>query len=194
MKEINQIVDQITQAADVDAKEFETSEKTRIDERFSSKMEKLSSESALEFEREKRLLTREFNQKETQAKLGAQNKVLHEKQRLLAELYELSEEKMKNWSADEFHHFFSKALEKANLKGLVKVQLGEFPQVDVSRQWLAQFENENLHFELQEERLAGEGGFVFSQDGIEYNFLFSRLIQEIARTNRLEIIERLFAR
>lgn len=124
------------------------------------------------------------NDYEREAQTLANNKrnaVLGKKQALLHDVFNKAAEKMANWDTNTFATFLS----------------GVLSQLDQDKQWqivpgsrsLAVFQSEEVKAVLNDYptisvadgEVKGKGGFIVQEDGIDYNFCFDVLVQEMKK-------------
>jgi len=59
--------------------------------------------------------------------------------------------------------------------------------------WLTALSDATVQWELSEEVVPKESGFIVAKDGLDYNFLFSALVEEIQKTEGFKVAEKLFS-
>ncbi|MGX6979518.1 V-type ATP synthase subunit E family protein [Vagococcus elongatus] len=171
------------------------------------KQERLS-EMQDEFEREKRKeeknITEQIHKnlnkinRDTKLMLERQRiqrrqKVLTKKQDLLDELFEALTERMNQWGQKEFQEFMEGILPKIPISGEAEIILGEYSKGLITSDWLGQFRSLDRVYTLSvDEQVDRQGGFVVRQGKIEYNFLFSSLVEELKEKEGFYVSQQLF--
>ncbi|MFD1899907.1 hypothetical protein GQR36_07275 [Enterococcus termitis] len=133
-----------------------------------------------------------FKQKQNRQQLEIKQSTLNQKQGYLEQLFLEAVKRMNNWNEVEFQAFAQQIIEQLTLIGKAELQLGAYSQGKLTNQWLIEHTPKDLDLQLQPNLIADVGGFIIAQNGIEYNFLFPSLVQEIKRAESFDIAERLF--
>ncbi|MDN6544897.1 MAG: ATPase V, partial [Enterococcaceae bacterium] len=118
---------------------------------------------------------------------------LNKKQAYLNQLFDEVVLKMSEWSAKEFQEFMKAQLGSLELTGKATILLGEYSQTKVTQEWLTALSDATVQWELSEEVVPKESGFIVAKDGLDYNFLFSALVEEIQKTEGFKVAEKLFS-
>ena len=85
---------------------------------------------------------------------------------------------MSEWSAEEFQQFMKAQLGSLELTGKATILLGEYSQTKVTQEWLTALSDATVQWELSEEVVPKESGFIVAKDGLIIIF-FSALVEEI---------------
>ena len=56
----------------------------------------------------------------------------------------------------------------------------------MTQEWLTALSDATVQWELSEEVVPKESGFIVAKDGLDYNFLFSALVEEIQKQKALK--------
>jgi V/A-type H+-transporting ATPase subunit E len=118
---------------------------------------------------------------------------LNEKQRFLHHLFAESTKKMEAWDEKEFQTFAEQALEQLDLAGEIQLIAGEKSAAYFTEEWLGRV-NQNLSFHLvkSDQIFPKQAGFLLDDQGVQYNFIFSHLIQDLQGTMGYELAQQLF--
>lgn len=100
---------------------------------------------------------------------------------------------MENWDESEQIQFIKNALYSLPLTGKVAFIAGEKSATYLSQTLLDEWNNElPFMMVLSDETVADQAGFLINDQGVQYNFLFSGLVQDIQGTMSFEIANQLF--
>lgn len=193
MDAIEKIVEQILEKGKNETAAYQQSEKERIDNDFDEQIAALEIQEKKQIEKNAEITKKAFRQKQNRQQLEVKQRTLNGKQELLTQLFKETVERMNSWDEQTFRQFASGILTDLSLTGDVQVDVGEFSQDKLTAEWLEQFNTPALTFKLSDQTISKESGFVLVKDGIEYNFLFSTLVQEIQKTESYKAAEMLFA-
>ncbi|MCB5950800.1 hypothetical protein LI951_01815 [Enterococcus sp. BWT-B8] len=192
MDAIEKIVEQILEKGTCEAEAVKKSEVNRIESNFYEQIAALDIQKKQQITKNAELSKKIFRQKQNRQQLEVKQATLNSKQELLGQLFKETTEKMKQWDTETFQQFASGMLSKLDLSGEVVFNAGEYSKDKISQTWLDQFTTDKLTLQLSEKIIPKESGFVLAKDGIEYNFLFSTLVQEVQTTEIYKIAEMLF--
>ncbi|MBL1229509.1 hypothetical protein IW492_09720 [Enterococcus sp. BWB1-3] len=192
MDAIEKIVEQILEKGTREAEAVKKSEVNRIESNFYEQIAALDIQKKQQITKNAELSKKIFRQKQNRQQLEVKQATLNSKQELLGQLFKETTEKMKQWDTETFQQFASGMLSKLDLSGEVVFNAGEYSKDKISQTWLDQFATDKLTLQLSEKIIPKESGFVLAKDGIEYNFLFSTLVQEVQTTEIYKIAEMLF--
>ena len=159
-------------------------------EKIISQMNEAAEQERAALEQEERMkIDQNFEQKRTQ--IETEN--LNAKQEFLRRLFADAIAEMENWDESEQIQFIKNSLYSLPLTGKVAFIAGEKSAAYLSQTLLDEWNNE-LPFTmvLSDESVAGQAGFLINDQGVQYNFLFSSLVQDIQGTMSFEIANQLF--
>ncbi len=190
MDAIEKIISEIKQQGKQEVEAYVTSEQTRIDQEFQAAQQEILLKQEHEIEKRQQQLLKEFKQRQT---LEIRQDALNKKQAYLNQLFDEVVLKMSEWSAEEFQQFMKAQLGSLELAGKATILLGEYSQTKVTQEWLTALSDATVQWELSEEVVPKESGFIVAKDGLDYNFLFSALVEEIQKTEGFKVAEKLFS-
>ncbi|ALS00437.1 hypothetical protein ATZ33_03330 [Enterococcus silesiacus] len=192
MDAIEKIVEQILEKGQTEVSELKATEMKRIDREYQEQEEALSLQESKIIEKNEEQTKKAFKQKQNRQQLEIKQATLNQKQGYLEQLFTESVERMNQWSESEFQTFAEQILAQMPIEGECLVQLGAFSKGKLSDEWLLAHSTDQLTLRLESEVIPAVGGFIIAKDGIEYNFLFATLVQEIKKIDSFKIAERLF--
>ncbi|MBO0472560.1 hypothetical protein JZO86_02395 [Enterococcus ureasiticus] len=192
MDAIEKIVEQILEKGQVEVSELKKVEMARIDREYQEQEEALFLQESKLIEKNQEQTDKAYKQKSNRQQLEIKQATLNQKQGYLEQLFAESVERMNHWTEAEFQRFVEQIIIQLLVEGKAALKLGEFSKGRLSEQWLAEHSSEKLTLKLEKEVIPNDGGFIVSKDGIEYNFLFTSLVQEIKKMESFKIAELLF--
>lgn len=146
-----------------------------------------------EKQEQQKLIDKEFQQeyviKKNTVKIQQRNKILQVKQDILKDIFHEAKYQLKNIDSKTFRHFLSDVSKQFQNYGEIELILGEESQTLVDQEWLNRQDLSNLIVTLKEETVKNESGLLIQKEGIEYNFLFNELVDDI-KVEMLPIISK----
>ncbi|KAA9300212.1 MULTISPECIES: V-type ATP synthase subunit E [Aerococcus] len=173
------------------------------DAKFKSGKEKLEQETAA---REKRIqkdaedkkasledqAARNLDRKKQGYNNQMRNQVLAKKQDLIQDVYTEAVTRLTELPENEFIEFVKGALSQLNSDQATVLQLGSQSEKQLTEQGLAALQSEFPQLQGADQSLRGQGGFILSQEGMDYNFTFDQIIEEQEEALSAEISKRAF--
>ncbi|MBM7690174.1 hypothetical protein BCR24_14315 [Enterococcus ureilyticus] len=187
MDAIEKIVEQILEKGRIEVSEQKKVEIMRIDQEYQEQEEALYLQEAKRIEKNEEQTMKAFKQKQNRQQLDIKQATLNQKQGYLEQLFTEATERMNDWSEVEFQQFVEQIIHQLPIEGRAGLKLGEFSKNKLSDQWLQVHSPEKLVLVLEKEVIPNAGGFIVAKDGIEYNFLFSSLVQEIKKIDSFKV-------
>ena len=92
---------------------------------------------------------------------------------------------MSEWSAEEFQEFMKAQLGSLELTGKATILLGEYSQTKVTQEWLTALSDATVQWELSEEVVPKESGFIVAKT-VWIIIFFSALVEEIQKQKALK--------
>lgn len=196
MDAITKIIEQIDEAAATKRAAYKAEQQAQIDDDF------LRRKALIEAEDEKLTAQLEKNQNVKYKQLHARQQMevkqetLLAKQNYLSQVFEEAYAKMQAWQNDALQDFAAACLQQLPFEKGKKVifkPANKMPKSSYPEKWLEQM-NEKLDYELVygEEITADSYGFVVDDNGVQYNFLYQDLLNEIKTSNSNSISQMLF--
>ena len=193
MNAIEKIISQMNEAAEQERAALEQEERMKIDQNFEQKRTQIETEHQKQKEKQIELLEKKYRQLRNRQQVEVRQENLNAKQEFLRRLFADAIAEMENWDESEQIHFIKNSLYSLPLTGKVAFIAGEKSAAYLSQTLLDEWNNE-LPFTmvLSDESVAGQAGFLINDQGVQYNFLFSSLVQDIQGTMSFEIANQLF--
>lgn len=193
MNAIEKIISQMNEAAEQERAALEQEERMKIDQNFEQKRTQIETEHQKQKEKQIELLEKKYRQLRNRQQVEVRQENLNAKQEFLRRLFADAIAEMENWDESEQIQFIKNALYSLPLTGKVAFIAGEKSAAYLSQTLLDEWNNE-LPFTmvLSDESVAGQAGFLINDQGVQYNFLFSSLVQDIQGTMSFEIANQLF--
>ena len=193
MNAIEKIISQMNEAAEQERAALEQEERMKIDQNFEQKRTQVETEHQKQKEKQIELLEKKYRQLRNRQQVEVRQENLNAKQEFLRRLFADAVTEMENWDESEQIQFIKNSLYSLPLTGQVEFIAGDKSAAYLSQTLLDEWNNE-LPFTmvLSDESVAGQAGFLINDQGVQYNFLFSSLVQDIQGTMSFEIANQLF--
>ncbi|WP_368265789.1 ATPase V [Enterococcus faecium] len=193
MNAIEKIISQMNEAAEQERAALEQEERMKIDQNFEQKRTQVETEHQKQKEKQIELLEKKYRQLRNRQQVEVRQENLNAKQEFLRRLFADAVTEMENWDEYEQIQFIKNALYLLPLTGKVAFIAGEKSAAYLSQTLLDEWNNElPFMMVLSDETVADQAGFLINDQGVQYNFLFSSLVQDIQGTMSFEIANQLF--
>lgn len=193
MNAIEKIISQMNEAAEQERAALEQEERMKIDQNFEQKRTQVETEHQKQKEKQIELLEKKYRQLRNHQQVEVRQENLNAKQEFLRRLFADAVTEMENWDESEQIQFIKNALYSLPLTGKVAFIAGEKSAAYLSQTLLDEWNNElPFMMVLSDETVADQAGFLINDQGVQYNFLFSSLVQDIQGTMSFEIANQLF--
>ena len=193
MNAIEKIISQMNEAAEQERAALEQEERMNIDQNYEQKRTHVETEHQKEKEKRIELLEKKYRQLRNRQQVEVRQENLNAKQEFLRRLFADAVTEMENWDESEQIQFIKNALYSLPLTGKVAFIAGEKSAAYLSQTLLDEWNNElPFMMVLSDETVADQAGFLINDQGVQYNFLFSSLVQDIQGTMSFEIANQLF--
>ena len=193
MNAIEKIISQMNEAAEQERAALEQEERMKIDQNFEQKRTQVETEHQKQKEKQIELLEKKYRQLRNRQQVEVRQENLNAKQEFLRRLFADAVTEMENWDESEQIQFIKNALYSLPLTGKVAFIAGEKSAAYLSQTLLDEWNNElPFMMVLSDETVADQAGFLINDQGVQYNFLFSSLVQDIQGTMSVEIANQLF--
>ncbi|WP_086444561.1 hypothetical protein [Candidatus Enterococcus lemimoniae] len=193
MDAIEKIVEQILEKGQIEVSTYKKAEIDRIDQEYQEQEEALVLQESKLIEKNQEQTNKAFKQKENRQQLEIKQAILNQKQEYLEQLFLKSVERMNQWTQAEFQQFAEQIITQLPIEGEASLIVGEHSNGKLSNQWLLEHSTEKLKLRLENKLVPGSGGFIVAKEGVEYNFLFSSLVQEVKKTESFNVLESYFS-
>lgn len=193
MDAIEKIIAQIDEQAAAERAAYEETEKSRIDQEFSTKLASLKEQKEKQLTKQLDAIDKKYRQLKNRQQVEIRQETLNQKQRFLAQLFQSAAEKMSQWTVKEHQAFAQSALENLALNGEMTFISGELSAEAYSDNWISVV-NQVLPYTLQRsaEVISGKAGFILDDQGVQYNFIYDNLVQDQQQTMSYELAKELF--
>lgn len=193
MNAIEKIISQMNESAEQERAALEQEERMKIDQNFEQKRTQVETEHQKQKEKQIELLEKKYRQLRNRQQVEVRQENLNAKQEFLRRLFADAVTEMENWDESEQIQFIKNALYSLPLTGKVAFIAGEKSAAYLSQTLLDEWNNElPFMMVLSDETVADQAGFLINDQGVQYNFLFSSLVQDIQGTMSFEIANQLF--
>ena len=193
MNAIEKIISQMNEAAEQERAALEQEERMKIDQNFEQKRTQVETEHQKQKEKQIELLEKKYRQLRNRQQVEVRQENLNAKQEFLRRLFADAIAEMENWDESEQIQFIKNSLYSLPLTGKVAFIAGEKSAAYLSQTLLDEWNNElPFMMVLSDETIADQAGFLINDQGVQYNFLFSSLVQDIQGTMSFEIANQLF--
>ncbi|WP_159723737.1 hypothetical protein [Enterococcus sp. CSURQ0835] len=193
MDAIEKIISQINADAKAEREALKATETTKLEADFKIRSERLEQEFQKKEQQQLKALEQKYKQQHNRQQVDTKQKTLKQKQQFLELLFVDAQKEMENWSATEQQIFAQKALQQLTVSGNLTFTSGEKSQTIFTQTWLAQTAQlVPFQLTLAPETIAGQAGFVLSAGGVQYNFLYQNLIQDLKTDAAFELAQRFF--
>lgn len=192
MDAIEKIVEQILEKGQKEVSDLKKIELERIDQEYQEQAEALLLQENKLIEKNKEQTMKAFKQRSNRQQLEIKQATLNQKQAYLEQLFSEAIERMNHWTEPEFQTFAKQIIAQLTIEGEAQLTLGAFSKGKLSDKWVLDHSSEKLKLTLDEDVIPNEGGFIIAKEGIEYNFLFASLVQEIQKMESFKLAEMLF--
>ncbi|GAB2478353.1 V-type ATPase subunit E [Alkalibacterium psychrotolerans] len=130
--------------------------------------------------------------KKNTLEIKRRNEVLAAKQEILNAVFEEANRKLDTLNEADFKTFTLGALNQFDEGSAVTMKLGTKSAAAFDRSWVNALSDKKLTVRMSEETVANQSGFIIEKDGIDYNFLFSNLVEDARMDILPEISKELF--
>ena len=118
--------------------------------------------------------------------------ILSAKQNLISKIFVDAKDTLNNLDEETFKTFVSNVLNRFESEKEVTLIFGERSKDLVSAAWIKENKPRNLNVHISDESVPNKSGLIVEKDGIDYNFIFDTLVEEIKSDVLSEISNELF--
>lgn len=116
---------------------------------------------------------------------------LNSKQQVLGTLFNGAVETLTNWTSEEHLAFIQRILAKYQAAELT-IKFGELTKQALTDQAIGQLTQAFTNITVVDETFPREGGFVLTEGRIDYNYLYSELVDDIRKEINLSVAKEVF--
>lgn len=135
---------------------------------------------------------REYEIKKNTLSIQKRNDLLAAKQEVLNKVFSDAIENLDNIEAPAFQEFTKSVLNRFEAGSALTLSLGEKSEGLIDSQWLSQNGPSHLTVHLSDTTVPRKSGLIIEKEGIDYNFLFDSLVEDIKPDILPEISNHLF--
>ncbi|MDT2706416.1 hypothetical protein [Enterococcus dispar] len=196
MDAITKIIEQIDEAALAKRTTFDAEQRAQIEEDFLKQKQKLEAEDQkLQAQLAKNQKVK-YKQLHARQQMEVKQDTLLAKQSYLSKVFSEAYAKMQAWDTNEAQSFAARCLELLPFEEGKKVffqPAKQMPTEIYTSEWLAKLNGKLRYKLLYGNPIATESyGFVVDDKGVQYNFLYRDLLNEIKTTDSNSISKMLF--
>ncbi|MGM0213279.1 hypothetical protein [Enterococcus sp. AZ109] len=195
MEAIEKIIQQLDEQAAAERQTLETKEKQRIEQEHQAGLKEIEAEHEQRLQKSLKAVDQKYKQLSNRQQVETKQMTLNQKQTFLELLFEDAVEAMESWTPEVQRKFAEQALADLNdLTGELSFVCGEKSQKAFTSEWIAA-QNKVLPFQLKAsaEVVNNQAGFLINDHGVQYNFLFRTLVQDIQSEMSYELAQEFFA-
>lgn len=199
MQDMNQskedMIQYILNNGRLENEKFFKSKYQEIKKDYKEKVKRLNYEQTKYSENKKLLLDDTYKRKLQRIELDKNKTIMQIKQKYLEEVIETVMKELKNLSNSEIQMLVSPIFISNQLKGKVHVVVGQYWQGAITEAWLKELVVDNdidIDYILSSRNIPNDGGFILSQGGIDYNYLYSDILTQLRDEKEYEIVSILF--
>ncbi|WP_028273752.1 V-type ATP synthase subunit E [Atopococcus tabaci] len=166
------------------------------EEKAQTKLETAKQNAEVEKENRKKQiderLKREHEISKNTLQVKKRNEILAVKQRILSDVYADAYDVLKTMDAKTTQTFLSNVLHQFEQQGQLEVVLGEETASKVDSSWVDNLAVEGTQVTLSAETIKEKAGAIIRKEGIEYNYLFDALIEDVKNDVVQPVSQQLF--
>lgn len=140
----------------------------------------------------KEKVEKEYNIKTNTLKIKKRDKILSAKQNILNKIFVDANHNLNNLDEETFQTFVIKVLRRFENEKKVTLIFGEESKNLVSAAWVKANAPQSLVVHVSDDSIPNKSGLIVEKDGIDYNFIFDTLVEEIKSDVLSEISNELF--
>ncbi|MGM0275701.1 V-type ATP synthase subunit E [Enterococcus sp. AZ080] len=193
MNAIDNIIRQMNETAEAERAAFEKAEREKIDQQFKIERARLEADDEKQKSKELEEIEKSYRQLRNRQKVEVRQATLNEKQEFLHRLFAEARQELESWPAEDQLSLMFNMVQNLSLSGEVTLLAGEKSAAILTNEVVTKW-NQQLPFtlHLSDRRIAKEAGFLIDDQGVQYNFVYSDLVQEVQEQMRFEIAKQLF--
>lgn len=137
-------------------------------------------------------IEREYSIKRNTLEIQKRNQILSAKQNLLSKVFVDAKEKLDTLDSKTFQTFVVSVLQQFKNENEVTLTFGEKSDNLVDSNWIKENGPDNLIVHVSDESIPNKSGLIVEKDGIDYNFIFDTLVNEVKSDILSDISNELF--
>ncbi|MGX7013549.1 hypothetical protein [Vagococcus silagei] len=188
----DEMIQYILEQGKTENQAFFEKEAQKLADDFSEKMKQLESEQATRFQKQQKRMKESFDKKMQRIDLDENQAIMLAKQAYVEKIIADISSHLFALTTAQLQEMVCHIFMTNDLVGEVEVVVGEKSAAAITQAWLTEQTTTDTIYKLATEVLKNDGGFVLRQKGIEYNYLFSSILNQISEEKEYEIVSNLF--
>lgn len=135
---------------------------------------------------------REYEIKKNTLEIQRRNDLLSAKQTVLNKVFRDAKEKLDHIDSKTFQSFALSVLNHFDSGSELTLTLGQKSADMIDSSWLSQHASGNVTVHLSEQTIPNKSGLIVEKEGIDYNFLFDSLVEDMKAEMLSQISNELF--
>lgn len=192
MAELDKITQQVIDKEKKSLDEKVEKARAEAEEAIQAAKDNAEAERAKQVERINQETSAQYDIEANSIAINERNQKLSIKQDYIEQVLQETQAKLDAVDEETFKNFAQGVLSRFEGEGKLTVILGEKSQSLIDEAWLKNVSVPGLDLDLGSETVPEESGFVLSGQGVEYNYLFSELIDNAKNDFVRQINQELF--
>lgn len=195
MNAIEKIIAQMNEQADSEQTTLEQAEKQRINEQHQEAALRQANDYEKQKARQLAAIDSKYRQLHNRQQVEIRQETLMDKQQFLEMIFKRAAEEMESWPAETALAFAKQAMANVPLTGTARFIPGGKSTGYFTQSWLKSC-NQELPYTLEyaAEVIDDQAGFIIDDRGVQYNFIFRNLVEDIRERMAFEIADQLFGK
>ena len=157
----------------------------RLESEYENQLDDRQEQMTTRFHSDKSAMRKELEQQTQQLQNKRRLLSLEAKQNILTELFASAAQKMNHWSRDEQLTFLYQVLN-------FSIKFGEYTRNQLTDEDIQALYQNFQEIHVEEEVFLRQGGFVITKGRIDYNYLYTNLVEASKEDLGLDIASRVF--
>lgn len=163
----------------------------RLESEYENQLDDRQEQMTTRFHSDKSAMRKELEQQTQQLQNKRRLLSLEAKQNILTELFASAAQKMNHWSRDEQLTFLYQVLNKYQAQNF-SIKFGEYTRNQLTDEDIQALYQNFQEIHVEEEIFLRQGGFVITKGRIDYNYLYTNLVEASKEDLGLDIASRVF--
>ncbi|MBG9983811.1 hypothetical protein HYO62_02800 [Aerococcaceae bacterium DSM 111022] len=163
----------------------------RLESEYENQLDDRQEQMTTRFHSDKSAMRKELEQQTQQLQNKRRLLSLEAKQNILTELFASAAQKMNHWSRDEQLTFLYQVLNKYQAQNF-SIKFGEYTRNQLTDEDIQALYQNFQEIHVEEEVFLRQGGFVITKGRIDYNYLYTNLVEASKEDLGLDIASRVF--
>lgn len=187
LNELDKLKTSVLEQAEQKGQEFYKREMNKLEKEFNQKIEESLRKQTESKEIQQKRIKQTHDGAIQQIANRNRQMALISKQNMMKELFNASLIKMNNWSADEEIDFIEKILNKYSQASLT-LTFGEKTYNKLTPDMINKLGNNFSTISIADQKIPRESGFILSNNKVDYNYLYAKLMDYIQAEVGMKII------